>query len=215
MNKKYISYLNLIIIILLVIMNIKSKADEQKFINNQSVNDLDTTYFGAGCFWCTESIFMQLKGVIALKSGYSGGKLENPTYNDICYKNTGHAEVVKIIFNTEIISYGELLEIFWEIHDPTSLNKQGADIGTQYRSVIFYTNKSQQQKAEFYKNKLNLNKVFDKPIVTAIEPYKNFYPAEEYHQNYYNKNTNQGYCQFVIKPKLEKFKKIFKLKLKN
>lgn len=214
MIKSYISYLNLIIIFL-IIMNIKSKAKEQIDTNNQSVNYLDTAYFGAGCFWCTESIFMQVIGIIKVQSGYSGGNLKNPTYNDICYKNTGHAEVVKVIFSTKIISYDELLEIFFEIHDPTTLNKQGADIGTQYRSVIFYTNKIQMQKAEYYKNKLNLNKVFDKPIVTAIEPYKNFYLAEEYHQNYYNKNTSQGYCQFVIKPKLEKFKKVFKSKLKN
>lgn len=195
-------------------MEIKNKEDNYNYNNNQRIMQ-DTAYFGAGCFWCTESIFMQIKGVIDVKSGYSGGTLKNPTYNDICYKNTGHVEVIKVIFNTEIISYDELLEIFWQTHDPTTLNKQGADIGTQYRSVIFYINKTQQEKAEFYKNKLNTNKVFDKPIVTAIDPFTNFYLAEDYHQNYYTKNPNQGYCQFVIKPKLEKFRKVFKAKLKN
>lgn len=187
--------------------------------NTLKMNDFqiikEEAYFGAGCFWCTEAIFQQVNGVIKVESGYSGGNLVNPTYEDICNKNTNHAEVVKITFNSKIITYDQLLEFFWQTHDPTTLNKQGADIGTQYRSIIFFTNIIQKQKAEDYKNALNKSGAFEKPIVTIIEPIKKFYPAEAYHQNYYINNTSKGYCQFVIKPKIEKFKKVFKQKLKD
>ncbi len=175
----------------------------------------DTADFGEGCFWCTEAFFQRLNGVISVRSGYGGGHVENPTYEEVCDKTTGHAEVARIIFDPSIISYDELLEVFWKTHDPTTLNQQGADKGPQYRSVIFYHNNEQKEKAEKYKAALNKSGAWDKPIVTAIEPFKNYYPAENYHQNYYNDNQNQGYCRFVIQPKLEKFEKVFKAKLKK
>ena len=175
----------------------------------------DTADFGEGCFWCTEAFFQRLNGVISVKSGYSGGHVENPTYEEVCDKTTGHAEIARIIFDPSIISYDELLEVFWKTHDPTTLNQQGADKGPQYRSVIFYHNNEQKEKAEKYKAALDKSGAWDKPIVTAIESFKNFYPAENYHQNYYNDNQNQGYCRFVIQPKLEKFEKVFKDKLKK
>jgi peptide-methionine (S)-S-oxide reductase len=176
---------------------------------------LDTATFGAGCFWCTEAIFQRLKGVHSVISGYSGGQKENPTYDQVCTGKTGHAEVTQVIYNPKIISFDELLEVFWKTHDPTTLNRQGADIGTQYRSVIFYHNDEQKSKAEKYKEELNKAKIWDNPVVTEISPLINFYKAEDYHQDYYNRNTNAGYCSFVITPKLEKFKKVFKDKLKN
>ena len=175
----------------------------------------DTADFGEGCFWCTEAFFQRLNGVISVISGYGGGHVENPTYEEVCDKTTGHAEIARIIFDPSIISYDELLEVFWKTHDPTTLNQQGADKGPQYRSVIFYHNNKQKEKAEKYKAALDKSGAWDKPIVTAIEPFKNYYPAENYHQNYYNDNQNQGYCRFVIQPKLEKFEKVFKAKLKK
>ena len=175
----------------------------------------DTADFREGCFWCTEAFFQRLNGVISVRSGYGGGHVENPTYEEVCDKTTGHAEIARIIFDPSIISYDELLEVFWKTHDPTTLNQQGADKGPQYRSVIFYHNNKQKEKAEKYKAALDKSGAWDKPIVTAIEPFKNYYPAENYHQNYYNDNQNQGYCRFVIQPKLEKFEKVFKAKLKK
>jgi peptide-methionine (S)-S-oxide reductase len=175
----------------------------------------DTADFGEGCFWCTEAFFQRLNGVISVRSGYAGGHIENPTYEEVCDKTTGHAEIARIIFDPSIISYDELLEVFWKTHDPTTLNQQGADKGPQYRSVIFYHNNEQKEKAEKYKVALDKSGAWDKPIVTAIEPFKNYYPAENYHQNYYNDNQNQGYCRFVIQPKIEKFEKVFKAKLKK
>lgn len=171
--------------------------------------------FGNGCFWCTEAIFQRLEGVYSVRSGYGGGHVENPTYEEVCDKTTGHAEIVRIVYDPKVISYDELLEVFWKTHDPTTSNQQGADIGPQYRSVIFYHSAEQKEKAEKYKAELDKSGAWDKPIVTAIESYKNYYPAELYHQNYYNNNSNQGYCRYVIQPKLEKFEKIFKAKLKK
>lgn len=171
--------------------------------------------FGMGCFWCTEAIFKELKGVISVIPGYAGGYVPNPSYKQVCEGNTGHTEVAQITFDPTQISYQELLEVFFKVHDPTQINGQGNDIGYQYRSVIFYHNDTQKKLAEYFKQKLNEEKVFDKPVVTAIEPYKNFYPAEDYHKNYYELNPNQPYCQMVIKPKVEKFEKIFKAKLKK
>src|SRR5882757_3730704 len=168
--------------------------------------NIETATFGNGCFWCTEAIFQQLKGVIKVTSGYSGGQVENPTYKQICNGDTGHAECLNIEYDATKISFEELLEIFWQTHDPTTLNRQGNDIGTQYRSVIFYHNEEQKQTAETYKKQLDESGAFKSPIVTTLEPFVKFYPAEDYHQNYYNDNTGQGYCQFVIRPKLEKFK---------
>lgn len=178
-------------------------------------NALDTATFGNGCFWCTEAVFQQLEGVEKVLSGYSGGHIENPTYEEVSAKGTGHAEVLRIVYDSAVISYDELLEIFWQTHDPTTLNKQGNDVGPQYRSVIFYHNQEQKEKAEKYKAALNESGAFDKPIVTAIEPLTNFYPAENYHQNYYKNNGGQPYCYYVIRPKIEKLQKVFKDKLKK
>jgi peptide-methionine (S)-S-oxide reductase len=181
----------------------------------QSTATLDTATFGTGCFWCTEAVFQQLEGVEKVTSGYSGGTVVNPTYEQICTKTTGHAECLNVLYDPAKITYEELLKVFWEVHDPTTLNRQGADVGTQYRSVIFYHNAAQKALAEKYKAELDKSGAWDNPIVTTLEPMTIFYPAEAYHQNYYNNNTSQGYCQFVIRPKLEKFEKVFKDKLKK
>lgn len=175
----------------------------------------DTATFGTGCFWCTEAIFQQLDGVLEVTSGYSGGQVVNPTYEQVSTGTTGHAEACQIVYDPARISFDELLKVFWQTHDPTTLNRQGNDEGPQYRSVIFYHGDAQKDKADYYKEKLDKSGAFPRPIVTAIEPYKNFYPAEEYHQNYYTNNPNQPYCYFVIRPKLEKFEKVFKDKLKK
>jgi peptide-methionine (S)-S-oxide reductase len=171
--------------------------------------------FGAGCYWCTEAQFQQLKGVEKVESGFSGGHVAHPTYRQVCTGTTGHAEVCNIYYDPSVISFDELLAAFWTCHDPTQLNRQGNDVGTQYRSAIFYHDAGQMQKAEEYKKKLNEEHVWDKPVVTEIVPFTVFYKAEDYHQDYYNQNGEQPYCQFVVRPKLEKFKKIFKDKLKD
>lgn len=175
---------------------------------------METATFGAGCFWCVEAIFQRLKGVEDVKSGYMGGKIKNPTYREVCSGLTGHAEVIQLKFNPEIISYKDLLEVFFQTHDPTTLNRQGADVGTQYRSVIFYHNQQQKELAEKIKDELNKNKVFDNPVVTEITEASEFYVAEDYHQNYFNQNGSEPYCRFVIQPKVEKLKKVFGDKLK-
>jgi peptide-methionine (S)-S-oxide reductase len=175
----------------------------------------DTTTFGTGCFWCTEAVFQELKGVIKVTSGYSGGQVPHPTYEEVCSGTTGHAECLQIEYDPAVISFDELLEVFWESHDPTTLNRQGNDVGTQYRSAIFYHDEEQKEKAEHYKAELIRNKAYDKPIVTEITPFKVFYPAENYHQDYYNLHGTQPYCRLVIRPKLEKFEKVFKDKLKK
>lgn len=182
---------------------------------NEENPNYKTATFGSGCFWCTEAIFERVNGVISVVSGYSGGHVVNPTYKEVCDGTTGHAECTQITFDPSIISYDELLEIFWKTHDPTTLNRQGNDVGTQYRSVIFYHDDEQKQKADYYKQKLTDEKIWDKPIVTEITMFEKFYPAEDYHQEYYENNPNQGYCAFVITPKVEKFEKIFKDKLKK
>lgn len=179
-----------------------------------SSGQTETATFGGGCFWCTEAIFKSLKGVEIVESGYSGGKLKNPTYKEVCSGETGHAEVIQITFDPTVIGFRELLEVFWETHDPTTLNRQGADVGTQYRSVVFYHSPQQKEAAERYKTELNKENVYNKPVVTEITPLDKFWPAEKYHQDYYANNSTQGYCQMVIVPKLEKFRKIFKAKLK-
>lgn len=183
--------------------------------NTTTDNKIDTATFGAGCFWCTEAQFQQLEGVVKVESGYSGGQIPNPTYKQVCGGNTGHAEVTNIYYNPSVISFDELLAAFWVTHDPTQLNRQGNDIGTQYRSVIFYHNEAQQQKAEMYKRKLNEEKAYPNDVVTEIAPFTIFYKAEDYHQNYYNQNGSEPYCQFVIKPKRDKFEQVFKDKLKK
>jgi len=178
-------------------------------------SELALATFGNGCFWCTEAIFQQLEGVSKVVSGYAGGKVKNPTYKEVCSGLTGHAEVIQLTYNPSIITYTELLEVFWQTHDPTTLNRQGADVGTQYRSVVFYHTDEQRQLAEVYKKKLNESGAFDSPIVTEISPLSEYYAAEEYHQNYYNLNGNAPYCSYVIQPKIDKFKKVFKSKLKD
>jgi peptide-methionine (S)-S-oxide reductase len=182
--------------------------------NISSSGQTETATFGGGCFWCTEAIFKSLKGVETVESGYSGGKLKNPTYKEVCSGLTGHAEVIQITFDPSVIGFKELLEVFWETHDPTTINQQGADRGTQYRSVIFYHSPQQKETAEKYKAELNKENVFGKPVVTEITAFEKFYKAENYHQDYYANNSTQGYCQMVIVPKLQKFRKIFKDKLK-
>lgn len=175
----------------------------------------DTVTFGNGCFWCTEAIFQDVEGVLSVESGYSGGHVDNPTYEQIGTGVTGHAECLNIIYDPSKVTYDELLEIFWQTHDPTTLNRQGNDIGPQYRSVIFYHNQQQKEVAEKYKAALDKSGAFPRPIVTTMEPFTKFYKAENYHQNYYNENGSQPYCQFVIRPKVEKFRKVFKDKLKK
>ena len=189
--------------------NLKTKAADP---NGPTI---DTATFGAGCFWCVEAVFQRLEGVISVKSGYSGGSVKNPSYREVCSGLTGHAEVAQIVYDKSKISFDELLEVFWKTHDPTTLDSQGNDHGTQYRSAIFYNSQEQKEKAEAYKKELNAAHVYPDPIVTEITPLTNYYPAEDYHQNYYNQNGNEGYCKFVIQPKVEKFEKIFKDKVKH
>ena len=176
----------------------------------------DTATFATGCFWCTEAVFQELKGVVKTVSGYAGGHVAHPSYEQVCTGTTGHAESLEIIYDPSVITFDELLEVFWEVHDPTTLNRQGNDEGTQYRSAIFYHNEEQRQKAEHYKAELNKNGAYDKPIVTEITAFTNFYPAENYHQDYYRLNGGKNpYCSIVIRPKVEKFEKVFKDKLKQ
>ena len=194
-----------------------NKTDKVNFKQNTNKvmpEKLDTAVLGAGCFWCTEAVFERLKGVESVEAGYSGGTAVNPSYEEVCTGTTGHAEVARIIFDPAVISYEQLLDVYWTVHDPTTLNRQGADVGTQYRSVIFYLNDDQKQKAEKSKTEVAPT-IWDDPIVTEISPLKNFYKAEDYHQEYYDNNPNASYCQFVIHPKLQKFKKKFKDCLKE
>jgi peptide-methionine (S)-S-oxide reductase len=191
------------------------KQNQNAMALNVNESQLETATFGSGCFWCTEAIFLNVDGVHKVESGYEGGRVKNPTYKEVCSGLTGHAEVIQLKYDPSVVSYDELLEVFWQTHDPTTLNRQGADEGTQYRSAVFYHNDEQKQKAEYYKNKLESEKVFDNPIVTEITPASTFYKAEDYHQNYYNLNSTQPYCSYVITPKLQKFKKVFKDKLKK
>jgi peptide-methionine (S)-S-oxide reductase len=176
---------------------------------------VSTATFGAGCFWCTEAVFLSVKGVTKVVSGYSGGHVKNPSYREICTGQTGHAEVTQITFDPQLISFEELLEVFWNTHDPTTLNKQGADEGTQYRSVVFYHEDIQKELAEQYKKQLEISRVYKNPIVTEISPLTIFYSAEDYHQNYFELNPAQSYCQYVVRPKVEKFKKNYQRLLKT
>lgn len=189
----------------------KTTDNSKKGMNTKT----ETITFGSGCFWCVEAIFQQLDGVISATSGYSGGKTDNPTYKEVCSGNTGHAEVVQVVYDPAKITFPELLEVFWKTHDPTTLNKQGADVGTQYRSAIFYHTPEQKKLAEEYKKKLDASGAFDKPIVTEITAFAKFYKAEDYHMNYFNQHGNETYCQMVIQPKVDKFKKVFGGKLKK
>lgn len=177
--------------------------------------NMQTATFGSGCFWCTEAFFQNVDGVAKVESGYSGGKVKNPTYKEICSGVTGHAEVIQLTYDPNKVSFDSLLEIFWMTHDPTTLNRQGNDEGTQYRSVIYYHNEEQRTKAEDYKHKLAESGAFENPIVTEISPISTFYKAENYHQDYFNQNGNAPYCAFIIRPKVEKLKKVFGDKLKK
>jgi peptide-methionine (S)-S-oxide reductase len=196
-------------------------------LNNQQVKTFDMSIkpeftdttavatFGAGCFWCVEAIFQDLKGVYSVESGYMGGEKKNPTYKEVCTGTTGHAEVCRIVYDPRILTFKDLLEVFWQTHDPTTLNQQGNDVGTQYRSAIFYYSDDQKREAEHFKTLIDKSGAFSDPIVTTLEKADVFYPAEDYHQNYFNLNGDQPYCSFVIKPKVEKFKKVFSSRLKK
>lgn len=197
------------------IQNQASTINNKAKLNRMTTGNVDTATFGAGCFWCVEAVFQQLDGVLKVTSGYSGGHIANPTYKEICTKKTGHVEVCQIVYDTKKISFDELLQVFWKTHDPTTVDQQGNDKGPQYRSVIFYRNAEQKKLSEKYKQELNNAMAYSDPIVTSIEPIKDFYIAEDYHQNYYNGNMNAMYCRYVIQPKLEKFEKVFKDKLKQ
>jgi peptide-methionine (S)-S-oxide reductase len=175
---------------------------------------MELATFGSGCFWCTEAVFQRPKGVEKVVSGYAGGHVVNPTYRQVCGGDTGHAEVIQVEYDASQVTYEQLLEIFWKTHDPTTLNQQGNDVGPQYRSVIFYHNEDQKRLAEEYRKKLEEAKIWKDPIVTEISPFTNFYPAENYHQDYYNQNKNQPYCSYVIRPKIEKLEKVFRDQLR-
>ncbi|NJM79338.1 MAG: peptide-methionine (S)-S-oxide reductase MsrA [Flavobacterium sp.] len=197
-------------------------SQEGKFVSKEykepikiEMNEnLEIATFAGGCFWCTEAVFLEVKGVNKVVSGYIGGKTLNPTYREICTGTTGHAEAIQIYFNPKEVAYEDLLEIFFGTHNPTTLNRQGADAGTQYRSEIFYNSLEQKEKAENYIQLITNEKLYNDPIITQVSSATKFYPAEDYHQNYYNQNTAQGYCQMVIAPKLEKLRKYYKSKLK-
>jgi peptide-methionine (S)-S-oxide reductase len=182
--------------------------------NSDMKDKFEVATFGGGCFWCVEAIFERVSGVHQVESGYSGGHVSNPDYKMVTSGNTGHAEVVQITFDPEVISYLELLEIFFKTHDPTTLNRQGADVGTQYRSIVLFHNEAQHKLAEEIIQELDSGEIWNNPIVTVVEPFEQFYNAEAYHQEYYENNPNQGYCRLVINPKVEKFEKVFKEKLK-
>lgn len=212
MIRLYISFA-LILVFLTNCSNKRNLTFNNKMENSTQNNKLDTATLGAGCFWCVEAIFSSLKGVESVLPGYSGGTLKNPDYKTVCTGNTGHAEVCQIYFDPEIIKFEEILEIFWTTHDPTTLNRQGNDVGTQYRSAIFYHNEEQKAIAEKSKRDV-ATKIWDNPIVTEIVKYDEFYKAEDYHQDYFENNPDQGYCKMIIEPKVLKFRKIYKDKLK-
>lgn len=190
--------------------------DEKKPASGEKKEEkLAQATFGSGCFWCSEAVFQELKGVSAVQSGYTGGDVKNPTYDQVCTGTTGHAEVIQVTYDPEVISYKELLGVFWKLHDPTTLNRQGNDVGTQYRSAIYFHDDDQRTLAEEYKKKLDESGAFRAPIVTEITELGDFYPAEDYHQNYFRENPRQGYCAFVIRPKVDKVREVFADKLKS
>lgn len=209
--------LSLVLLVIVTALSVQcSNSQQTKNANMEKKKQgLEEATFGAGCFWCVEAVFQELEGIVSVESGYSGGQVINPTYRQICTGTTGHAEVARITYDPKKIAFDELLEVFWQTHDPTTLNKQGNDVGMQYRSAIFYHNEKQKEAAEHYKAELNKSGAFSNLIVTEISPLKNYYQAEDYHQDYYSLNPNQGYCQYIIAPKMEKFRKAFKDKLKK
>ena len=188
---------------------------ENLISNNYMTENLETIVVGGGCYWCVEAVYENLQGVKSVASGFAGGKNANPTYKEVCGGDTGHAEVVKIVYDKTVTNLDEIFKVFFTVHDPTTLNRQGGDIGTQYRSSIFYADENQKKAAESIIDQLNTEKVYSNPIVTTLEPLTVFYIAEDYHQDYYNNNKNEGYCKMVIQPKIEKFEKVFKDRLKR
>lgn len=204
-----------IIFIIILLLSFSVLNGNVKYVKSMSNSKMEIVTLGAGCFWCVEAVFSRIKGVEKVESGYSGGKIANPTYREVCSGLTGHAEVVQVTFNPEIISFGKILEIYFKTHDPTTLNRQGGDVGTQYRSVIFYHNDEQRKVAIEVKEMLNKAGIWSDPIVTEISPFAAFYKAEDYHQDYFSNNKNQPYCQMVITPKVGKFEKHFKEYLKE
>ncbi len=211
-NNQLLSIILILLFATSVAIGQKNAHKEKQMENNEN---LELATFGSGCFWCVEAIFQRVNGVEKVVSGYAGGHVKNPTYKEVCQGTTGHAEVCQLSYNPNIVRFEELLEVFWQTHDPTTLNRQGNDVGTQYRSAVFYHNDEQKELAKKYKKKLNESGAFNNPIVTEIKAYETMYVAEDYHQNYFNENGSQPYCSFVIQPKLEKFEKVFKDKLKN
>lgn len=193
----------------------QSNNSKQIPITKPIPQNLDTITLGGGCFWCVEAVYEMLQGVVKVESGYSGGTVKNPGYRDVCSGTTGHAEVVQLVFEPTKTSLQEILKVFFTVHDPTTLNRQGADIGTQYRSVIFYRNNQQLNIAKTTIEALNKENVYGKPVVTQLDKFSAFYKAENYHQDYYNLNKSEPYCRMVIQPKLEKFEKVFKNSLKH
>lgn len=196
-------------------INLAQGDSKVKKVPDKEEKKLAVATFGGGCFWCVEAVFQRLDGIEKVVSGYSGGATKNPTYKEVCTGETGHAEVIQVTYDPAKLEFKDILEVFWKTHDPTTLNQQGADIGTQYRSVIFYADESQKKIAEEYKAKLDAAKIYTDPIVTEISPLKEFYEAEDYHQNYYNLNKSQPYCKNVVKSKVDKFKKVFGDKMKK
>lgn len=211
----YLSSLTFALLISLAACSQKSANKIHSDEKIESMENLEVATLGAGCFWCIEAVFQELKGVKAVESGYTGGSVKNPTYKEVCTGTTGHAEVAQITYDPAVISFKEILEVFWQTHDPTTLNRQGNDVGTQYRSAVFYHNDEQKRIAQYYKKELDASGAFDQPIVTEITPLGKYYKAEDYHQNYFKYNSDQPYCAFVISPKMEKFRKAFKDKLKD
>jgi methionine-S-sulfoxide reductase len=194
------------------------QGKQKQAINNiekTNMTSFDTITLGGGCFWCIEAVFQRLEGVKSVRSGYAGGKIKNPTYREVCSGLTGHAEVVEVVYDPAVVSYRDILKVFFTVHDPTTLNRQGADQGTQYRSVIFYHKEAQKTEAEDLIRALNAEGAWADPVVTELSPATVFYPAEDYHQNYYNDNPNQPYCRFVVGPKVEKFEKVFSDRLRK
>lgn len=221
LNKKLLMkmYFSLIAIFILQFCSAQQKEsminkEEKESVKIEIEEGKELATFAGGCFWCTEAVFLDIKGVEKVVSGYTGGNIKNPSYREICTGTTGHAEAIQITYNPDLVSYEDLLEIFFATHNPTTLNRQGADVGTQYRSEIFYHNEAQKTKALNYISLIEKEKLFSDPIVTKVSPAVIYYVAEEYHQNYYNQNESQGYCQMVIAPKLEKLRKYYQSKLK-
>jgi peptide-methionine (S)-S-oxide reductase len=206
-----------ILLPVVLITAVSCKSTAEKTYNYSTMESIQIEYeyatIGGGCFWCIEAIFSEVKGVQSVTSGYSGGTIRNPSYREVTSGRTGHAEVVQLAFDPEIISYRDILEIFFHLHDPTTLNRQGADVGTQYRSVIFFHNDEQERVARKVFEEIDRSDLWENPLVTEITPLQEFYIAEDYHQNYYSNNPNQPYCTFVISPKLSKLRKLFKDKL--